>query len=119
LLDELSSLVGDSTFEAVVAAVQRARRIVPAGTLAGYEPAALVEPAEVALHKAVSQVPLRFTSLTHFTEAASPIVEPIATFFEDVFVMAEEPELRAARLGLLATVRDLGADLLDWPQLRL
>jgi glycyl-tRNA synthetase len=31
--------------------------------------------------------------------------------------MADEPRLRAARLGLLATVRDLGADLLDWTQL--
>jgi glycyl-tRNA synthetase len=119
LLGELDTLVGDARFEAVAAAIQRARRIVPAGTLAGYEPSALVEPAEIALHEAVAQVPLKFGSLTDFTEAAGVIVGPIATFFDDVFVMAEEPELRAARLGLLATVRDLGADLLDWPQLRL
>ena len=33
--------------------------------------------------------------------------------------MAENPELRAARLGLLATVRDLGAGLLDWAALRI
>ena len=42
----------------------------------------------------------------------------MARFFDDVYVMAEDPALRAARLGLLATVRDLGADLLDWSQLR-
>lgn len=40
-------------------------------------------------------------------------------FFDDVFVMADDPAVRAARLGLLACVRDLGSDLLDWPQLRL
>ena len=33
--------------------------------------------------------------------------------------MADDPALRAARLGLLATVRDLGAGLLDWDELRL
>ena len=33
--------------------------------------------------------------------------------------MADDPAVRAARLGLLATVRDLGAGLLDWSQLRL
>ena len=40
-------------------------------------------------------------------------------FFEEVFVMADDPALRAARLGLLASVRDLGAGLLDWSELRL
>jgi glycyl-tRNA synthetase len=43
----------------------------------------------------------------------------VNTFFEEVFVMADDPALRAARLGLLATVRDLGVGLLDWEQLRL
>ena len=56
--------------------------------------------------------------LTRFTRAASRIVRPLARFFDDVYVMADDPALRAARLGLLASVRDLGADLLDWSQLR-
>jgi glycyl-tRNA synthetase len=123
LLYELSTLVGDDTFQGVAEAIQRARRIVPADTPPTYDAAALAEPAEVALHAAVRQVHADLDTsspdLIHFTEVASRIVGPITTFFEDVFVMAEEPALRAARLGLLATVRDLGADLLDWPQLRL
>jgi glycyl-tRNA synthetase len=61
----------------------------------------------------------RWSDLTRFTQAASRIVAPVHRFFDDVYVMAEDPALRAARLGLLATVRDLGTDLLDWPQLRL
>jgi glycyl-tRNA synthetase len=32
--------------------------------------------------------------------------------------MDENPVLRAARLGLLATIRDLGAGLLDWSELK-
>jgi glycyl-tRNA synthetase len=36
-----------------------------------------------------------------------------------VFVMAEEPGLRRARLGLLATVRDLGSGVLAWEHLRM
>ena len=123
LLYELSTLVGDETFRGVAAAIQRARRIVPAGTPAAYDAGALVEPAEVALHEAVRQVRAELdkstSELTHFTAVTSRVVAPIGTFFDEVFVMAEEPAVRAARLGLLATVRDLGADLLDWPQLQL
>jgi glycyl-tRNA synthetase len=123
LLYELSTLVGDDTFQGVAEAIQRARRIVPADTQPGYDAAVLVEPAEVALHEVVKQVQADLDTsspdLTHFTQVVSRIVRPVTTFFEDVFVMAEDPAVRAARLGLLATVRDLGADRLDWPRLRL
>jgi glycyl-tRNA synthetase len=120
VLYELSTLVGDETFEAVAAAIQRARRIVPAGTPATYDPALLKEPAEIALHEAVQEVrAARWSDLTRFTQAASRIVEPVNRFFDDIYVMADDPALRAARLGLLATVRDLADDLLDWTQLRL
>lgn len=54
-----------------------------------------------------------------FTAVASRIVEPVEAFFEDVFVMVEDEPLRAARLGLLAAVRDLGEGVLDWHELRL
>ncbi|MDT4990820.1 MAG: glycyl-tRNA synthetase, partial [Actinoplanes sp.] len=109
LLYELSTLVGDESFEQVAGAIQRARRIVPAGTPAVYDEATLVEPAEVALHEAVRQVRAERDAsspdLTHFTAVARRIVGPTTTFFDQVFVMADEPRLRAARLGLLATVR--------------
>jgi glycyl-tRNA synthetase len=120
LLFELSTLVGDETFEAVAEAIQRARRIVPDGTPAAYDPALLKEPAEAALHEAVAAVAAEpALDLVRFTQLASAIVAPVNRFFDEVYVMAEDPALRAARLGLLATVRDLGAALLDWPRLRL
>jgi glycyl-tRNA synthetase len=119
LLAELSTLVGEDTFEAVAAALQRARRIVPDGTPPVYDPALLPGPAEVALHEAVRSVVAESPGdLTRFTRTASRIVRPLARFFDDVYVMVDDPALRTARLGLLATVRDLGADLLDWSQLR-
>ncbi len=118
LLGQLTSAVADPGFLAVAAAVQRARRIVPAGTVAGYDPAVLKEPAELALHEAVTAVPA-FSDVTSFVAATQGLVGPVGTFFDEVFVMADDPQLRAARLGLLATVRDLGDGLLDWDHLRL
>jgi glycyl-tRNA synthetase len=122
LLAQLGRLIADPRFLALAEAIQRARRIVPDGTPAQYDPAQLKEPAEVALHETVQAVREQLPAgadLSRFTAVAGPLTEPVHAFFEDVFVMADDPALRAARLGLLATVRDLGAGLLDWPQLRL
>ncbi|MET0424520.1 MAG: glycine--tRNA ligase subunit beta, partial [Actinoplanes sp.] len=124
LLTQLTEVIANPDFLAVAAAIQRARRIVPAGTEATYDPSVLKEPAEVALHEAVTavlaaQTPDAAPDLFRFTTTTSPLVGPITTFFDDVFVMAEDPSIRAARLGLLATVRDLGANLLDWPALQI
>jgi glycyl-tRNA synthetase len=116
VLFELSTLVGEDTFEGVAGAILRARRIVPAGTLPAYDQTVLIEPAEIALHEAVTAVVAQ-SELVRFVSAASGIVEPVGRFFDEVFVMADDPALRAARLGLLATVRDLGAGLLDWRHL--
>jgi glycyl-tRNA synthetase len=119
LLTQLAEVTANPDFVAVAEAIQRARRIVPPGTAAGYDAGTLKEPAEIALHEAVTAVraalvPIAEPDLFHFTAAAGRLVEPIATFFDEVFVMADDPALRTARLGLLATVRDLGAGLLDW-----
>jgi glycyl-tRNA synthetase beta chain len=37
----------------------------------------------------------------------------VAKFFDDVLVMADDARLRAARLGLVATLRDLILDIAD------
>ncbi|WP_436529940.1 glycine--tRNA ligase [Actinoplanes sp. HUAS TT8] len=120
LLAQLDVAVEDEAFAAVAAAIQRARRIVPDGTPAGYDVGVLKEPAELALHEAVTAVVLPSEpDLTQFVAATRGLVEPVNTFFDDVLVMADDPAIRAARLGLLVAVRDLGDGLLDWPQLRL
>ncbi|GIF72604.1 glycine--tRNA ligase [Asanoa siamensis] len=119
LLHQLDELVKDERFRALVEAIQRARRIVPAGTPAGYDVADLVEPAERRLDEVVRSVAVSGPDLVAFLSAAGKVTEPVNTFFDEVYVMAEEPALRRARLGLLATVRDLGAGILDWDHLRM
>ncbi|WP_184693328.1 glycine--tRNA ligase [Saccharothrix tamanrassetensis] len=116
-LAELSALAGDEEFAALVAALQRVRRIVPAETAGEYDPAVLVEPAEVALHKAFADVPAGVTGLAAFVAAAGGLTGPVNTFFDEVLVMAEDPAVKQARLGLLAAIRDVAAPVLDWQAL--
>ncbi|MEV4758114.1 glycine--tRNA ligase [Micromonospora sp. NPDC049559] len=122
LLAQLAHLVGRDDFTAIATALQRARRIVPAGTTAEYDPDRLVEPAERRLHEAVKAVRGGLDGridLDWFIATAGELGEPVQRFFDEVLVMAEVPEVRAARLGLLAAVRDLGDRQLDWDALRL
>ncbi|HEV2634230.1 MAG TPA: glycine--tRNA ligase [Actinocrinis sp.] len=118
-LAQLEQLTGQEQFAALAAALQRARRIVPEGVAAEYDAGALVEPAELRLHEAVGTVEASLAAgtgigLAEFFAAAQPLVTPVNTFFDDVLVMAEDPALRAARLGLLARINSLAAGVLDW-----
>ncbi len=120
-LEQLSTLVGTPEFQRLVETMQRSRRIVPAGTAPEYDAGALREPAEVRLHEVLGRTAAAVEGvedLTAFTERTTDLTAAVTAFFEEVFVMAEEPELRAARLGLLAAVAALGAPVLSWDQLR-
>ena len=120
---QLAGLRGREDFRQIAAALDRARRIVPAGLAAGYDPACLAEPAELVLHEAALAVRAHLDTLgsapdlVSFTQATAPLVAPVTRFFEDILVMADDPDTRATRLGLLATVRDLGDGILDWSAL--
>jgi glycyl-tRNA synthetase len=120
-LAELEDRQGDEEFAALVAALQRVRRIVPAGTEATYDPSRLTEPAEASLHQALLKVTESLGggghSLSEFVAAATALTGPVNTFFDDILVMSEDEEIRRARLGLLATIRDLAAPVLDWQAL--
>jgi glycyl-tRNA synthetase len=124
LLHQLEALSAVADFRLLAEALQRSRRIVPAGTPSEYDASVLVEPAELRLHEAVRQVRAELgagagADLERLLKAAAPVIGPVTDFFVDVFVMVDDPALRAARLGLLATVRDLGDNVLDWDKLRL
>ncbi len=119
-LAELTSRAGNPEFAGLVAALQRVRRIVPAGTMAGYHPDKLSEPTEVALHDAlrkVSAIVEENTTLGEFADAATALTDPINAFFDGVLVMADDPEIRATRLGLLASVCELAGTVIDWQAL--
>ncbi|WP_235030692.1 glycine--tRNA ligase subunit beta [Nonomuraea solani] len=117
-LDELAARTGDAAFTELIVALQRVYRIVPEGTSAGYDPALLTQPAELALVGAFNGVldamAWRDRTLAEFADVAEALVGPVTDFFDQILVMAEEPEIRAARLGLLASIRDLAATVLDW-----
>ncbi|NUS73658.1 MAG: glycine--tRNA ligase [Corynebacteriales bacterium] len=117
---QLAGYVEDESFEGLAAALQRVRRIVPADTKPLYDAATLVEPSELRLHAVFGEVKSTVgtePTLREFVEKATPLTDPINTFFDDVLVMAEDPSLRAARLGLLASIAALSAEVLDWSAL--
>jgi glycyl-tRNA synthetase len=136
-LAELAKLADRAEFAGLAAALQRVRRIVPPGTAPAYQPEQLTEPAEVALHRALAGVRAALGAaggpsaghpgteppavggpgLGEFAEKARTLTGPINAFFDDVLVMSDDPRQRAARLGLLAVIRDLAAPVLDWAAL--
>ncbi|WP_284305935.1 glycine--tRNA ligase [Mobilicoccus caccae] len=109
----LEALSSDAGFHELVEQIVRIRRLVPAGTPATYDAALLTEPAEVSLREAVEAMPVP-TGLPAFAKDGASLVKPIAQFFEDILVMAKEEDVKAARLGLLASVLATAPDDLDW-----
>jgi len=114
-LAALQGLAADDGFRDLVAALQRIERIVPAGTAATYDAALLTEPAEQGLRLALEALPAAASAeVGSYAEAGRALVGPVAKFFDDILVMAPEPQVRAARLGLLAATRATAPDGVDW-----
>jgi glycyl-tRNA synthetase len=115
---DLESLLGDERFRRLTTALQRVLRIVPEGTPPVYKAELFDAAAEFALHHAYARTKaalgLAAPTLPAFIDGALPLAEPIDAYFEEVLVMAEDPAVRANRLGLLAAVRDLIPATVDW-----
>ncbi|GAA2100799.1 glycine--tRNA ligase [Actinomadura alba] len=115
---DLEKLLGDERFDRLTTALQRVLRIVPAETAAAYDPALFDDDAERRLHDALTRVRGELgdaaVGLPAFTGAALALAGPIDDYFDEVLVMADDPAVRANRLGLLAAIRDLVAGVLDW-----
>lgn len=111
--EQLRELAGDQDFAALVAATVRTRRIVPAQTEAAFDASRLTEDAQKALAQVV-QATAPSATLRDYAAAGAGLVEPINRFFEETLVMADDPQVRAARLGLLATVLSKAPQGLDW-----
>lgn len=88
---------------------------------AGPEPAAAA-PADRSLLEALigaeAAVAGRPPSVAGFRAAMCGLTEPVAVFFDEVMVMAEDADLQAYRLGLMARVARLGVPLGDLVRLR-
>ncbi|MEW6567385.1 MAG: glycine--tRNA ligase subunit beta [Chloroflexota bacterium] len=84
------------------------------------DPERFVEPAEQALFQALTQAesqPRAPGSVDDFLAAFQPLIGPITDFFVDVLVMAEDPSLRANRLGLLQRIVALAQGVADLSKL--
>jgi glycyl-tRNA synthetase beta chain len=83
---------------------------VEGNIVAEIDVALLKEPAEAALNAALSQVKPRADAAfsggdyTASLQALAALKAPVDNFFDTVMVNAEDPQLRANRLGLLATL---------------
>ena len=93
----------------------------PAGEL---DPALLREPAEQALAERVAALRPEVEKLCRerqyeqAMEQLASLADPVAKFFDDVLVMAEEPEMRHNRLRLLRDVRELFLTIADLSRLQ-
>jgi glycyl-tRNA synthetase len=114
-LADVQQLFDDSTFRDLVTVLQRIDRIMPEGASADHDPALLTEPAEIAVLAAKQQLEAQHPeTLVAFTQSSAGLVKALNAFFDEILVMAEDPGLRAARIGLLASVRELAPGYLDW-----
>jgi glycyl-tRNA synthetase len=120
ILTQLADLAGTPDFDRLVQTMQRARRIVPRGTAPHYNPGVLAEPAEIRLHDTLGKTRAALngiTDLDHYTGATADLTRAVAEFFDQVYVMDDNPERRAARLGLLVAITELGEQTLAWEHL--
>jgi glycyl-tRNA synthetase beta chain len=119
-LEALAQLAGSQALLGVAGLLKRVKNITK-GVAAESVPdqSRLKEPAELALRaelEARAPVIKAAAERRDYREAFSNIAQlqpAVAKFFDDVLVMAEDEQLRAARLGLVASLRDLILEIAD------
>lgn len=119
VLGELEHLAGSESLATVGAAYRRAQRITKGTTASTVDPDLFEGDAERDLWAAYQATVGRLgtdrpQSLRTLVDASAELATTINAFFDDVLVMAEDEAVRANRLALIATVRDLGCGLVDW-----
>ena len=125
-LEALSQMAGSPALQGVATLLKRVKNITkgiaasppaPGGVVGNA--ALLTEPAEQALVAALEQAGPGIRAAAAgsdyrraFTEIAA-LQAVVAKFFDDVLVMSEDAAVREARLGLVATLRDLILSIAD------
>jgi glycyl-tRNA synthetase len=121
-LEELEVLTTEKRFQTVAAALQRVSRILPAGTRATDEFGLLTTAGEQRLIEAFGELSTKDSisdTLGSWVRQAVGLPETVDVFFEEVLVMDPDLEVRAQRLGLLASINHLAQQHLDWTALQL
>jgi glycyl-tRNA synthetase beta chain len=88
-------------FERLAVAFKRAKNILGEGDHGPADPALFQEPAEHELHQAVARLQAADGGYEARLRSLAGLRGPVDRFFDDVLVMAEDPRVRANRLGLL------------------
>jgi glycyl-tRNA synthetase beta chain len=121
-LDALAQMSGSDALLGVATLLKRVKNItkgIAAPASLEAVTGALIEPAEQALAgELAGRAPVIRAAAARrdYREAFTSIagLQPaVARFFDDVLVMAEDPRVRDARLGLVATLRDLILSIAD------
>ncbi len=84
------------------------------------DPSLLEEDAERELYAGVTSVMTverRAGSVTDFFQVFMPLMPVINQFFDEVLVMAEDPAVKANRLGMLQRIAALANGIVDFTQL--
>jgi glycyl-tRNA synthetase beta chain len=100
-------LEATADFEALAVAFKRAKNILGERGPDEVDAALLQESAERDLHQAVSRLRSVDGGYESRLRSLSGLRGPVDRFFDDVLVMAEDPRLRANRLGLLSQALSL------------
>jgi len=119
-LEALTQMAGSPSLLGVATLLKRVKNISKGVAAPANNPnGLLIEPAEKALVAALetSAPAIRAAAeRSDYREAFASVaaLQPtVAKFFDDVLVMAEDERLRAARVGLVATMRDLILEIAD------
>jgi len=119
---ELARWVEREDWNEILVAYARCKRIVrPIAERYELAPERYVEPASRELHAAWEAVRPTVSpdgSVDALGEALRALVAPINRFFDEVLVMTEEPELRAARLALVQHIAALPDGIADLSKLQ-
>ncbi len=94
-------------FEALATAFKRARNILGNAPATAVDPALFAEAPERALHATVTGLADTSGGYEARLRALAGLRAPVAQFFDDVHVMAEDPKLKANRLALLSQTLSL------------
>ncbi len=122
----LETLRAQPDFEPLAVAFKRVMNIVrkadPANGIA-ITPSLFTDPSETALHEAFTRVRQKVSAAladTRFDRALQEIAvlrPDVDAFFDGVLVMAEDPDVRSNRLGLLRAIGDLFSLVADFSKM--
>lgn len=115
----------NSTLGAIYEPIVRASRLAVQGDLdsatldiaIAVNADTLTDPAEQALYQAIAALPSQ-PSDAQLMEGIKAIAPILAKFFDDVLVMAEDPQVRQNRLNLLGFIRNYSRQLADFSTIR-